>query len=169
MAKSRGKIFIDPVVQTALVKRLVLHWFIFFGLSMLSLLAMETMLGDPGISYAERFSTLWSKYGLLVLIMGAIMPMFVYDTIKLSHRFAGPIFRLRMTFKSLAQNSPPSPMKFREGDFWNDIAADFNVVQARLERAERRVAELEAAQPNQSQNSEDHHSEDHPAAVATKN
>lgn len=145
MAKSRGKLFVDSVVQGALVKRLIAHWLTFFSISLLCLFAMESMLGDPSATLGNRVSTMWQKYGVMILIMFATLPMFVYDTIKLSHRFAGPIYRLRTTFKTLANGEPAANIKFREQDFWTDMATDFNVTIERLNASEQRVAELELA------------------------
>ncbi len=143
MVKARGNLFIDPIVQGALVKRLVIHWIVFFAVTFLCIFAMEAMLGDPNSTLGERLGLVWNKYGLMILIMFAILPTFVYDTIKLSHRFAGPIYRLRSTFKQLASGASISSIKFRENDFWADMADDFNTVLERLEASERRVAELE--------------------------
>ena len=61
-----------------------------------------------------------------------LLPVFILDTIKLSHRFAGPIYRLRNTIRSLAQGEEFRPLKFREVDFWQSLAEDFNVMVARL-------------------------------------
>lgn len=145
MVKARGKLFVDAVVQGALVKRLVIHWLMFFSISLLCLFAMESMLGDPAATLGERVETMWQKYGVMILIMFATLPMFIYDTIKLSHRFAGPIYRLRTTFKTLANGEPATSIKFRELDFWTEMATDFNVAIERLNKSEKRVAELESA------------------------
>lgn len=143
MVKARGKLFIDPVVQGALVKRLVIHWLLFFAVTFLCIFAMEAMLGEPTASLSDNIALVWNKYGIMILIMFAMLPTFVYDTIKLSHRFAGPIYRLRCTFRSLAAGEGVSSIKFREHDFWAEMANDFNAVLKRLEASERRVAELE--------------------------
>jgi hypothetical protein len=53
-------------------------------------------------------------------------PVFIVDTIKLSHRFAGPIYRLRNVIRGMAQGEPFKPLAFREMDFWQGLAEDFN-------------------------------------------
>ena len=55
-----------------------------------------------------------------------LLPVFVLDTIKMSNRFAGPIYRLRQTIRSIAQGDPPPRLKFRDFDFWQGLAQDFN-------------------------------------------
>jgi nitrogen fixation/metabolism regulation signal transduction histidine kinase len=68
--------------------------------------------------------------GALVLFF--MLPAFIVDTIKLSHRFAGPIFRLRGVFRSLASGEKYQPLRFREMDFWQELADDFNRMVERL-------------------------------------
>ena len=41
---------------------------------------------------------LWWSQGPFLLVMVFLLPVFVMDAIKLSHRFAGPIFSLRRRF-----------------------------------------------------------------------
>jgi hypothetical protein len=57
-----------------------------------------------------------------------MLPVFIMDTIKLSHRFAGPIYRLRGVIRGLAQGEAYKPVQFREFDFWQEMAADFNTM-----------------------------------------
>lgn len=132
MKKPRGKLFVDSAVQGALVKRLVLHWIMFFCICVLGLFALECFLGDPSRSMGERAAAVWTKHAAVILILLALIPTFIYDTIKLSHRFAGPIFRLRTSIKKLAQGETVKPLKFREQDFWAELAEDFNQVASRV-------------------------------------
>ena len=39
MSNKRGKVYIDRLVQGALARRIVVHWCVFFALSMISLTA----------------------------------------------------------------------------------------------------------------------------------
>ena len=51
------------------------------------------------------------------LVMVFLLPVFVVDTIKLSHRFAGPIFSLRRAMREIVQGKPPRKLKFRTARF----------------------------------------------------
>jgi len=61
-----------------------------------------------------------------------LLPVFVLDAIKLSHRFAGPIYRLRYTIRKIAHGDPAPRLKFRDFDFWQGLAEDFNRMVDRL-------------------------------------
>ena len=70
--------------------------------------------------------TFWAKNTIALLIAFALLPVFVYDVIKMSNRFAGPISRLRVTLTDIADGKDVKPLNFREGDFWNEISVKFN-------------------------------------------
>lgn len=132
MANKRGKLFIDDNVQGSLIKRIVLHWCAFFLLSLLSLFALEYFMGDPALSFGGHLAVIWGKYAFFILLMLAVVPTFIYDTLKLSHRFAGPILRLKSSIRSLAEGENVAELKFRDNDFWSELSDDFNRVAHRV-------------------------------------
>ena len=136
MAKARSQFIIDRSVQGALAKRVVAHWCCFFALTVLSLMTLEYFLGDPSLTFAGHANVVWGKYAFFFILMLAIMPTFIYDTLKMSNRFAGPIHRLKVSLRGLADGSEEvSDLKFRENDFWRELSEDFNRVKARVSQA----------------------------------
>ena len=75
----------------------------------------------------------WWESAPVFVILLALLPMFAWDTIKLSHRFAGPMFRFHDTVKRLANGERVPPIRLRKGDFWKDFAEDFNRLMQRME------------------------------------
>jgi nitrogen fixation/metabolism regulation signal transduction histidine kinase len=61
-----------------------------------------------------------------------LLPVFVVDTIKISHRFAGPVYSLRRALREIAEGKPPRKLKFRRHDFWHELADDYNAMLLRL-------------------------------------
>jgi magnesium-transporting ATPase (P-type) len=135
MANKRVKLFVDRPVQGALARRILVHWCILFGLSLISLFTLEFFLGDPNLTFGGQLQVLWSKYAFFILLMIAIVPTFIYDTVKLSNRFAGPILRLRESIRDLAKGDQVADLKFREDDFWLELSEDFNRVAHRIKDA----------------------------------
>lgn len=141
----RKKTFVDAKVQGALVRRLVLHWFAFLGMATLVAFCLH-VLSNPFRPFEEHAQQMWWTHGPFLLVMFFLLPVFIVDTIKLSHRFAGPIYRLRTTIRSLARGEAFKPMQFREVDFWQDLAHDFNEMVVRLSaRPEEDAADPSAA------------------------
>ena len=146
--RQRKKTYVDPQVQGALVRRLVLHWLAFLLVAGLVAFSLQ-VLSDPFRSIGEHTLATWWTHGPFLLVMLLILPVFVLDTIKLSHRFAGPIFRLRKTIRAIADGEPPQPVQFRDFDYWKGLAEDFNRMIERLSasdstpRKENEEADLE--------------------------
>jgi nitrogen fixation/metabolism regulation signal transduction histidine kinase len=128
---ARKKTFVDPKVQGALVRRLVLHWLVFFSVAALVAFCLQ-VLTNPFKPIEEHAREVWWTHGPFLLVMFLMLPVFIVDTIKLSHRFAGPIYRLRHVIRAIARGEKYQPLKFREMDFWQDLAEDFNEMVERL-------------------------------------
>ncbi len=127
----RKKTFVDPKVQGALVRRLVMHWCAFIAVTGLVAFCLQ-VLSNPFTSIREHAQNVWWTHGPFLMVMVFMLPVFIVDTIKLSHRFAGPIYRMRQTIRSLAKGGAYTPMKFRDFDFWQGLAEDFNQMVERL-------------------------------------
>jgi signal transduction histidine kinase len=130
--KLRNKLFIDTPVQMMLITRVLIHWVIFFALFFLTLLTIEYFFREPGMTIFDCMRIVATKHAVVVVLALALLPVFLYDTIKMSHRFAGPIYRLRKSLKTLAEGNSVEEISFRGKDFWADLSKDFNKVAKRL-------------------------------------
>lgn len=143
----RKKTFVDPKVQGALVRRLVVHWFSFLLVASLVAFCLQ-ILSNPFRSLAEHTQQLWWTHGPFLVVMVFLLPVFVLDTIKMSHRFAGPIYRLRQVILEIAQGDPPPRLKFRDFDFWQGLADDFNRMVDQLTTRDSKRANYEGSEPD---------------------
>ncbi|MFY9255045.1 MAG: hypothetical protein WAO83_16465 [Fuerstiella sp.] len=129
MAKSRNqrkKSVADARVQYSLAMRVVMHFSIFivagtfFGI-------INQFLADPFGSVKENLMTFFRSSAPFLIALVCLMPVFVRDTLTLSNRVAGPIHNMRNTIRSLSNGETDvRPLKFRKGDFWNDLPDSFN-------------------------------------------
>lgn len=133
--KRRKKEFVDPEVQGALARRLIAQWGLFLVAATGLAIAMQWM-SDPFVPFKEMLANAWWTYGPLLLVLAGLAPVFVFDAIKLSNRFTGPVHRLRQVTRSLANGETPEQVEFRGADFWKDLAEDFNRVLERVAKSE---------------------------------
>jgi hypothetical protein len=127
----RKKQFIDRHVQGALVFRLGLHWCAFLLIGMAVSVVLQ-YLADPFRPASEHFAMFVRNQAGFLLVMVCMTPVFLYDTVKFSNRFAGPVLRVRRTLNDLACGIKVAPVTFRPGDFWTDITDDLNYVVNRI-------------------------------------
>ena len=131
----RKKLIVDKPVQGALIRRLVIHW-LSFGILCFVLAAILNWLSDPRQHVSQLATQVWNYYGPFFLLLLVLIPLFIMDTVKLSHRFAGPIMRFRRAIQDLASGGSPERITFREKDFWHDVADGFNLVIDKIESLE---------------------------------
>jgi len=127
MKERRTKVVSYKKIQFALAKRIMLHWGILF-LTSIALLTIWQLLvsGDPFNLYSDHMKAMWAKVIPVFVVFLALLPVFVYDTVKFSNKFTGPVYRLQKTMQSLAEGEITNQIKFRKNDFWHDLAEDFN-------------------------------------------
>jgi len=123
----RTKHFIDSNVQGALARRIIIHWVAFLGVACFLSFVLQ-VLSNPFDSLSSHFNGMWLTHGPFLIVMVFLLPVFILDSIKLSHRFAGPIFALRRAIREVAAGEAPRKLKFRRRDFWQDLALDYNAM-----------------------------------------
>lgn len=147
----RSQRFVDAKVQGALARRLIFHWLLFLSVGSSVALVLQ-VLSDPFKPTSDHLRELWWTQGPFIAVMVFLLPVFVMDTIKLSHRFAGPVVSLRRAMRDVANGQPPRKLQFRQYDFWQDMAGEYNAMIDRLaprsetkDEAETLDAPVEAA------------------------
>jgi hypothetical protein len=126
----RNYLFVDPKVQVSLMIRVACYWcvcflgvaFVLFGWQSISVL--------DG-TFVERITAVLHNDGPVLFALLMLLPLLVIDVVRLSNRFVGPMLRLRRSIRELARGDDVPPLEFREGDFWPEIADEFNALRAR--------------------------------------
>ncbi len=134
MAKQsrRRKFLVDNAVQGALAARVGWYW-LFFAASVAMLLIVWTAFVDRPQRSGELFATAWTHVGPALLASIILLPLVMIDVLRLSNRFAGPMYRVRNGLRQLARGETVSPIVLRKKDYWGDVARDFNLVAQRME------------------------------------
>jgi len=143
----RKKFFVDSNVQGALALRTVFYWLacttVTIGIAMLLKLASDRAGMETPYLDLAGFCRPIAIASLLLL------PVIAFDMVQMSNRFAGPIVRLRRSMIRLAQGETVQPIAFRENDFWRDMAGEFNVIAAELQKLRQQAGQSQSC--NQAQ------------------
>jgi hypothetical protein len=140
MGLKRKQLFIDPKVQGALLLRAIMYWLCCLVTVTVSLLVWRIVTGPARLFYTH-FDDMWFQYAPAVIATFLLLPLVVIDTVRLSNRFAGPLYRLRRSLRKLAAGEHVEHMFFRDGDFWQDFAREFNSLNDHIVSLERELAE----------------------------
>jgi hypothetical protein len=130
-------------VQGALARRIIVHWLVFLAVGSLVAFILQ-VLSNPFRSLQAHAQDMWWTHGPFLLVLAFLLPVFVVDTIKLSHRFAGPIYALRRALREIAQGEKPRRLKFRKRDFWHGLADEYNAVLVKFDLLEEDTKKVES-------------------------
>jgi len=127
----RKQLFVDPQVQGAFLLRVT----IYFGAWLLAAGVTATVLGMTSF-LAQNDSALLGEYWYFMkLVLAAsllVLPIILYDISVLTNRVIGPLNRLRRELRRLGEGQRVEPLEFRDGDYWSEIAVEFNTVAQRV-------------------------------------
>ena len=125
----RKRIFVDPKLQATVAGRVVLYWFVCQFMTAVLLFGCKAVTGRE---HLDEDMALFYRSAVASTL--CILPLAVYDVIRMSHRFAGPMLRFRRAMRDLGNGEHVEPLRFREGDFWQELATEFNAVLQRVNR-----------------------------------
>jgi hypothetical protein len=140
----RVRKYVDRNVQGGLLSKLAIHWGMFFFTTAFAYIVVQAVLAPNGASFIQRLQNSITEFSLLALLMLTLLPAFLLDVVRFSNRFAGPMVRLRRFLHELGERGDAPPLKFRDDDFWEDIASGFNVCRDRILKQRQEIEQLKA-------------------------
>jgi hypothetical protein len=92
----------------------------------------------PGVEYTAAQLQLLDARDLVISIFSYCLFFAFFAALLgglfMSHRVAGPIYRLRLTLRQIAEDKKPKSVKFRKNDYTHGLAQDFNDAMKSLDR-----------------------------------
>jgi nitrogen fixation/metabolism regulation signal transduction histidine kinase len=134
LKNTRQHLFVDRGVQGSLIARVVLYWVTCLVTITLMLLCWRVLTG-PVRGFTTYFEEMKFQFGPALVASCILLPLVIVDLLRVSNRFVGPLVRLRKAMRAAARGEHVEPLSFREGDFWLELAQEFNVMLARMERS----------------------------------
>ena len=144
MAGARRRIWIHSF-QTHLMLRTVCYPAVFLAGLGTALWAWNTVcVALEGTSEGQMAGMLAIP---VICTFGLMLAAMIYDAVKFTHRFIGPLHRVRVTLRALADGKQVKPIKFRDGDYLSEVRDDFNAMLDTLQRRGANVLEAPAEKP----------------------
>ena len=135
--KKRRTKFIDRSVQGQLLLRVFAYWTLcmagmFIILAGVPIVLSWLVVSDGAPTSRQLLLQTWRTFWPALFASGLLLPLLLLDVLRVSHRFAGPMYRLRNALRDAADGKPVAPIQFRDGDFWCEMAEEFNRLSARI-------------------------------------
>lgn len=125
----RKSLYINRAVQGQLIVKSVIQWF-FYLCAILLTVVIWTVIQNPSKSAIGLVFEAFTFFSPAIVASILILPLFVWDMLKESNRIAGPIHRLQQEMKKLQNGEAVNNLEFRDGDYWLELAEDFNALAA---------------------------------------
>ena len=134
----RKRLYIDPKIQGALLIRTAVYWLLCL-LTASSVLACWMTITGPARPLRSPFHDFWNEFGPSFIFAMLMLPIALFDLLRLSNKVAGPMYRIRNEMHKLAMAEPVRPIELRSGDFGGDMAEEFNAILRRFNELESRL------------------------------
>lgn len=146
----RRQLFVEPSLQGALLCRAALYWVCGLG----SVMGVFVISRTVATVFNYSFDSVWFSIWPAAIATAFLLPLVIYDMVRLSNRFTGPMLRLRRGMRQLAAGEKVAPMKFRDGDYWQEFAGIFNEIAERMQA--QQTSQPSEKSDDQAKNSDDH-------------
>jgi hypothetical protein len=144
MSKSyRFKVLVDGRLQGALLGRVLFYWCLCVA-GILLLAGIQAAWTGQQADWPVVINRVLLGFGPALIASVALLPLVLFDALRFSHRFAGPLTRLTKDAARLADGEDVPPVVFRKGDFWREYAMQFNRVAEEVRRLKAQVRRLES-------------------------
>ena len=137
MHDQRIRKFVDGKLQGALLLRVLLYSFCCLTVVTVMILTWRIAFSGPARVFYKHFDDLWFQYGPVMIALLLLLPLIMIDVVRFSHRFVGPMLRMRRAMKDLAEGRTVEPIRFRKNDFWHEAADHFNLLIRRVQEQEK--------------------------------
>lgn len=156
----RQRIWIDGRIQGILVGRIIIYWLstvMFFGIG----IAVTQYCDHADWTYAEHLQAWLGKVAPWAPSVCLLLPLVIYDIVRTSHAFTGPIGRVRQQLAKLMQNPNCTPLVLRGDDYLHEITGPVNNLQHQilslhlaLQKQREQIEELRMQKAQQAAKSE---------------
>ena len=122
----RKQLLVNDSVQLPIVLRVITYWascMVFITCP----LTLARVYAEPDVFILSQLLHVVTSYWPLYATMTTLLPFAIYDSLKLSNRFAGPIYRMKTTLQRFNEGEAYQQIQLRATDFHKDLATELNI------------------------------------------
>ena len=135
--QKRKVYLVDNFLQLGIAFRVVVYCLAAFMFVLLTLTFWQTFVTDGGL-FAEHLINSCRRHAPVLVGMFLFLPFAIYDSIKLSHKFAGPIQRLRTDLENF-HDDKSIRVHFRDHDYLQDLPDTVNELLDYIQNLESQI------------------------------
>lgn len=132
-SRLRRKRFVSREIQGNLLRRLAVYWFIYHFVLWHTMFLYRYLeyrgwlfAGATPLTFRELYTAFAIQHYSVLVCAVAIFPVVLWDMLKMTHRVAGPMVRMRNELRRLTRGERVAPVRLRHDDMLTDFVAAFN-------------------------------------------
>lgn len=127
----RKQIYVSGSIQGTVIGRFAVYWVgyhmtLFHGMLLYGFMRGNVLRGGEGMSFWEYYVKFFAANNSILFIAALICPILLWDTLRVTHRIAGPVVRFKKALKQLSNGEKVAPIKLRDKDLMGELQDAFN-------------------------------------------
>jgi hypothetical protein len=129
----RKSTFVNTRIQGRILGRIAAYWFLYHfvlwnGLFLFRYAQYRLAIagGAEALSFRQLYGQFCADFYPLLVCALAILPAFLWDFVKLSHRIAGPLIGFQSALRELRAGRRVDHVEMRQRDLLNEFQEEFN-------------------------------------------
>jgi hypothetical protein len=129
----RKKKYVNRRVQGRIIGRVAAYWILYHfvlwhGLFVYRYAQHRVAVagGENAVPFRQLYSEFCADYSPLLLCAALILPLFMFDFVRMTHRVVGPLVRVRNALQQLMAGERVPRVEFRQGDLITEFESEFN-------------------------------------------
>lgn len=130
---SRKSTFVNGRIQGRILGRIAAYWFLYHfvlwnGLFLYRYAQYRTAVGGGGevLTFRQLYGQFCFDFYPLLVCAVAILPVFLWDFVKMTHRIAGPLMAFQNALRDLRAGRRVERVETRQHDMLNEFQEEFN-------------------------------------------
>lgn len=136
----RKRLYVDEA-QRKIIVQTILQWY-FYMSAILLVVCLGSVWMDPSVLAIKYVFQSFMYFWPAILASVILLPLFVYDMLKATNRIAGPVYRVRSEIRRVVAGESIAPIKFRDGDSFQELAEEFNALTALVNEQRAKLKQL---------------------------
>lgn len=128
--RKRKRLLVNWTVQGPILRRLCVH-LVTFVAAMSSLLMIFWMIQGSAVhaivgKFEEPLHTFWYRAVPFISASLALLPLIVWDMLRITNRLAGPLYRFEQVMRDFEETGKLDKAKLRDNDLLTEFCSRFN-------------------------------------------
>jgi hypothetical protein len=129
----RRQVYVNRTIQGRMLRRFALMWFIYHVVLWNAMFLYrylqyrgELLAGAAPLPFADLYSDFCLQHYSVLVCALAVLPVLLWDMVRMSHRVAGPLVRFQRALSEIAEGRPVDRVQIRDGDLLIEFQDEFN-------------------------------------------